>query len=80
MPPGYWCDIGNFSEYRRANADLLRGLVFPTSTLGTHIGGDIWVGRDVDIAPDAQLFGPIYLGNEVQIKGGVVMRGPLGGA
>ena len=74
--PGYWCDIGNFSEYRRANADLLRGLVFPTSTLGTHIGGDIWVGRDVDIAPDAQLFGPIYLGNEVQIKGGVVMRGP----
>ncbi|MCB0199570.1 MAG: NTP transferase domain-containing protein [Caldilineae bacterium] len=74
--PGYWCDIGNFAEYRRATADLLRGLVYPTSVLGHHIGGDIWVGQDVDIAPDAQLFGPIYLGNEVQIKGGVVIRGP----
>lgn len=74
--PGYWCDIGNFAEYRRATADLLRGLVYPTETLGRHIGGDIWVGKNVDIAPDAQLFGPIYLGNEVQIKGGVVVRGP----
>lgn len=75
-PPGYWCDIGNFEEYRRATSDLLRGQVFDTSTLGTHIGGDVWVGREVDIAPDAQLFGPIYLGHEVQIKSGVVIRGP----
>lgn len=74
--PGYWCDIGNFDEYRRATSDLLRGHVFDTSTFGKHIGGDVWVGREVDIAPDAQLFGPIYLGNEVQIKGGVVIRGP----
>lgn len=76
VAPGYWCDIGNFSEYRRATADALRGKVFDTSTFGKHIGGDIWVGENVDIAPDAQLYGPIYLGNEVQIKSGVVMRGP----
>lgn len=76
VAPGYWCDIGNFSEYRRATADVLRGKVFPTSSFGAHIGGDIWVGENVDIAPDAQLFGPIYLGDEVQIKSGVVMRGP----
>ncbi len=73
---GYWCDIGNFTEYRRATADVLRGKVFATSTFGKHIGGDIWVGENVDIAPDAQLYGPIYLGNEVQIKSGVVIRGP----
>ena len=76
VAPGYWCDIGNFSEYRRATADVLRGKVFDTSTFGRHIGGDIWVGENVDIAPDAQLYGPIYLGNEVQIKSGVVVRGP----
>lgn len=76
VAPGYWCDIGNFSEYRRATADALRGKVFSTSTFGQHIGGDIWVGEGVDIAPDAQLYGPIYLGNEVQIKSGVVIRGP----
>ncbi|MER2599939.1 MAG: sugar phosphate nucleotidyltransferase [Caldilineales bacterium] len=73
---GYWCDVGNFNEYRRATADVLRGKVFDTATFGKHIGGDIWVGDDVDIAPDAQLYGPIYLGKEVQIKSGVVIRGP----
>jgi len=76
VAPGYWCDIGDFNEYRRATSDVLRGQVFPTNTFGRHIGGDIWVGENVDIAPDAQLFGPIYLGNEVQIKSGVVIRGP----
>ena len=30
----------------------------------------------MEIAPDAQLFGPIYLGEEVKIKGGVVIHGP----
>ncbi len=76
VAPGYWCDIGNFSEYRRATADLLGGHVKLPGKLGRHIGGDIWVGEGVEIAPDAQLFGPIYLGNEVKIKGGVIVRGP----
>ena len=73
---GYWCDIGNFSEYRRASGDTLNGHVFETTRFGRHIGGDVWVGNQVDIAPDAQIFGPVYLGNEVQIKDGVVIRGP----
>jgi len=30
----------------------------------------------VEIAPDAQLYGPIYLGEGVKIKGGVVIQGP----
>ena len=76
IAPGYWCDIGNISEYRRATAEALAGQVFDNKTFGTHIGGDIWVGENVDIAPDAQLYGPIYLGNEVQIKAGVMVRGP----
>ncbi|MEA3336081.1 MAG: sugar phosphate nucleotidyltransferase [Chloroflexota bacterium] len=76
IPHGYWCDIGNFAEYRGATDAVLGGRVCDLATLGTHIGGDIWVGRDVQIAPDAQLFGPIYLGNEVQVKGKVVIRGP----
>lgn len=73
---GYWCDVGTLSEYRRATADMLSGRVRSASALGKHIGGDIWVGEGVEIAPDAQLFGPIYLGNEVKIKGGVIIRGP----
>jgi mannose-1-phosphate guanylyltransferase / phosphomannomutase len=72
---GYWCDIGTLAEYRRANADLLSGAL-NLGELGDHIGGGIWTGGAVSIAPDAQLFGPIYLGEEVQIKAGVVVNGP----
>jgi mannose-1-phosphate guanylyltransferase/phosphomannomutase len=72
---GYWCDIGTLSEYRRANADLLNGRL-RLGELGQHIGGGIWTGGGEEIAPDAQLFGPIYLGEAVKIKGGVIVQGP----
>ncbi len=72
---GYWCDIGNTSEYVRASFDLLSGKVH-LEPLGEHIGDGIWVGENVEIAPDARLYGPIYLGTGVKIKGGVVIHGP----
>ena len=72
---GYWCDIGNLTEYRRAAADVLSGRV-RLGPLGQNRGGDVWTGENVEIAPDAQLIGPIYLGNEVKIKGGAVVHGP----
>lgn len=72
---GYWCDIGNISEYMRATADALYGNVEGLD-IGHQISDGIWVGRDVDIAPDAHLEGPIYLGNSVQIRSKVVIRGP----
>ncbi len=59
----------------RASEELLEGKV-QVAELGQHIGGNIWCGEDVEIAPDAQLYGPIYLGDEVKIKGGVVINGP----
>src|SRR5215467_13252788 len=56
---GYWCDVGNLSEYMRANADVLQGRVM-TELVGTNIGGNIWCEEGVEIAEDAQLYGPIY--------------------
>ncbi|NOZ49737.1 MAG: NTP transferase domain-containing protein [Chloroflexi bacterium] len=73
--PGYWTDVGAPPAYLSANVDMLLNNVHH-EPWGRHIGGDIWVGEDVEIAPDARLYGPIYLGNEVQIKGGVVIQGP----
>jgi len=73
---GYWCDVGNITEYQRATADLLYGRVKLAEPIGTHVGGGIWVGHNVDIAPSAQLFGPIFLGNEAKIKGDVQIYGP----
>lgn len=72
---GYWCDVGNIPEYLRATADILQGKV-NLGELGKHIGGGIWTADDIEIAPDAQLYGPIYLGEGVKIKGGVVVHGP----
>jgi len=72
---GYWCDVGNISEYMRATANALEGEVEGLD-LGQYLGNGIWAGQDVEIASSAQLIGPIYLGNSVQIKSGVVIRGP----
>lgn len=73
---GYWCDVGTIEEYRRANADILNGRIELPVAIGEHIGGGVWVGEDVEISPSAQLFGPIYLGNHVKIKGDVFINGP----
>jgi mannose-1-phosphate guanylyltransferase/phosphomannomutase len=75
VPKGYWCDIGNLAEYMRATSDLLNGNV-NLGAPGRDIGDKIFVQEDVDIAPDAQLFGPIFLGQGVKLKGGVVIHGP----
>lgn len=72
---GYWCDVGNLQEYMRASNDMVEGRV-EVAEMGTHLGGGVWVGENVDIAPDAQLHGAVYLGSGVKIKGGVVIHGP----
>jgi mannose-1-phosphate guanylyltransferase/phosphomannomutase len=72
---GYWCDVGNIAEYIRATGDLLSGKV-NLGEPGKPIREGIFVEEDVNVAPDAQLFGPIFLGQGVQIKGGVVIHGP----
>jgi mannose-1-phosphate guanylyltransferase/phosphomannomutase len=72
---GNWTDVGDIAEYIRATGDILHHRVH-TEELGRHIGGGVWCGDNVEIAPDAQLYGPIYLGDEVKVKGGVVIHGP----
>ena len=73
---GYWCDVGNIQEYMRANADVLNGKV-KVGPLGHEIGPGIWAeSANVEIAPDAQLYGPVWLGEAAKIKGGAILRGP----
>jgi len=73
---GYWTDVGNIQEYMRACADILYGRVRMVEPIGQRIGEGIYAGEDVEIAPDARLYGPIYLGRGVKIKGGVDIHGP----
>jgi mannose-1-phosphate guanylyltransferase/phosphomannomutase len=72
---GYWCDVGNIQEYMRASNNLLEGRV-QIDPIGQERGGGVWCGDNVEIAPDAQLYGPMYLGEGVKIKGGVLVQGP----
>lgn len=72
---GYWTDIGTIEEYMRANRDYLSGKVdLPRE--GIRLFDDVWVNGDAEIAPDAQFYGPVYLGHGVKIKGGVIIHGP----
>ncbi len=72
---GYWTDVGRFEEYHRASDDMLHGYI-RLESLGEEVRPGVWAGGDVDIAPDANLQGPIYLGSGAQIKGGVTIIGP----
>src|SRR5579884_577626 len=73
---GYWCDVGNIPEFLRANADLLSGRV-NLGSRGRQIGEGIWVeGDTVEIASNAQLYGPVWFGDSAKVKDGVVVRGP----
>ena len=75
IAPGYWCDVGNLQEYIRANADLLAGKV-AIPLPGKHIGSGVWIEEGAEVAPDAQLYGPVCVGREAKIKSGAVVHGP----
>ncbi len=72
---GYWCDVGNLSEYMRANADVLQGRV-DVEIPAKNIGGNIWCEESVEIAEEAQLYGPLYLAHDCKIKAGAIIHGP----
>ncbi|MEM7345368.1 MAG: sugar phosphate nucleotidyltransferase [Chloroflexota bacterium] len=72
---GYWCDVGNISEYMRATADALEGKVKGLH-LGHYWGDGIWSHDEIELPANAKLVGPIYLGDTVQIKSGATIYGP----
>jgi len=74
-PSGYWCDVGNLSEYMRANADVLQDQV-DIEIPAKDIGSNIWCEEGVEIDEGAQLYGPIYLGHDCKVRSGAIIHGP----
>ncbi|HEX4715791.1 MAG TPA: mannose-1-phosphate guanyltransferase [Ktedonobacteraceae bacterium] len=72
---GYWCDVGNLSEYMRANADALNGRV-NVEIPAKNIGGNIWCEEGVEIDEETQLYGPLYLAHDCKVKDGAIIHGP----
>ena len=66
---GYWSDIGTLEQLRQAHWDMLDGKVNLPVT-GNQIRDGIWVGQGADIAPDARLEAPCWLGEDVHINKG----------
>ncbi len=66
---GYWCDIGNLPMYINVHKDILEGKV-NIEIPGKKIAHNIWVGRDVEIDPEANIRGPIIVGSFTRIKKG----------
>lgn len=71
---GYWCDIGNIQEYRRATADILEGRV--QVEMSPLLRPGIWAEEDAELSADAQVIGPVYLGHGCKIREGAILRGP----
>ena len=69
---GYWCDVGNLPEYRRAQVDSLDGRV------GINIPGHqrrkgIWIDDACRIHPEATLKAPCVIGKGSTIEAGCVI-------
>ncbi|GAF25090.1 nucleoside-diphosphate-sugar pyrophosphorylase [Moorella thermoacetica Y72] len=72
---GYWCDIGNLTQYRQAQEDILRGRV-KVRVVGQDKGGGVVMGEGVEIAPGARIEGPVLIGGACHIATGAVV-GPF---
>ncbi|MFC1670603.1 sugar phosphate nucleotidyltransferase [Spirochaetota bacterium] len=66
---GYWCDVGNLTSYSSVHKDILDGMV-KVKMPGKKIGTTVWAGKDVEIHSDAEITGPVILGDFVKIKKG----------
>lgn len=65
----YWCDIGSIEQYMQAQYDVLAGKV-KLNMLGIEMGNGIWVGGGANIDPDAELKGPLVLGENCRVEAG----------
>ena len=74
---GYWCDVGSIPDYMTASADYLQGQT-KLERLGTETepGSGIWCEEEVEIARDAHITGPVFLGKGVKVKSGAIIHGP----
>jgi mannose-1-phosphate guanylyltransferase/phosphomannomutase len=69
---GYWRDVGDLAEYRRAHLDLLQG------TVGVEIPGQrtegpghtVWLDEGARVDYTARLHGPVIIGRGAQVSPG----------
>jgi mannose-1-phosphate guanylyltransferase/phosphomannomutase len=70
---GYWEDIGTTEAYMRAHADVLDGRV-KLDIAGFELGDSVWLGEGAVVDPDAQVVGPVVIGDNCRIEAGARIK------
>ena len=73
---GYWKDVGNVDEYRRAHADLFSGdlqlnLKLPPGRTDHAV---VYRGRNAQVGEDVTMRGTVILGNDVLVESGATLH------
>ena len=63
----YWLDIGSPKKYLQAHTDVLLDRV-KVDLDAERRPGNVWVGKDVDLDPTAEVRGPVFLGDRAKIR------------
>ena len=68
---GYWCDIGDIDQYKRAQRDMLEGRIgFKTAA---KCENGVWIEPNASIASGAKLTAPCYIGSGALIEDGAAI-------
>jgi NDP-sugar pyrophosphorylase family protein len=65
---GYWIDVGTPEKYQQVHRDVLAGR-FPVALDGRPVAGG-WVHPTAQVAPDARLEAPFYVGPRCRVDAG----------
>lgn len=63
----YWLDIGSPQKYLQAHTDILMDRV-TVQLPAERRDGNVWVGKNVDLDPTAEVRGPVFLGDGAKIR------------
>jgi len=75
IAPGYWCDVGSLSEYMRAVSDILTGGT-QIAMSGEEVLPGLWVEQGANFSREAEIVGPVYLGQDARVRAGARLVGP----
>ena len=79
---GYWRDVGNIDEYRRANDDALSGrvrLAFEGQQRSDG-AGTLWGGRGAAIGRDTRVLGTVVIGRSASVDSDAILENVVVGA
>ncbi|HVJ96874.1 MAG TPA: sugar phosphate nucleotidyltransferase [Acidimicrobiia bacterium] len=70
---GYWEDVGTLESYRTTHDDILDGRA-AIEIPGFEVRDGVWLGEGADLSPDAEVHGPVLIGDNSRVEAGAVLK------